>query len=464
MKLGKVSIDNLRRILETVGLRAELDANPLSEEEVVSTNPAIGVPLKTLGFFAFHYTASNVAVAFAKPMYATLNVLGPPSTTDEEMEEVVKSFVAECRKYQVELRGGHTARYEGIEYPLAVSTIIGKRVRPRLNPSPGDKVYLIGTIGAESAWLLGKSIPLEEMTPLPNALKLMRFEQVKLLHDVSEGGVLGALLELSKHYGFIIKVTAPSMPTNKDLPRDFDPLTAPTYGALLAVTSSPQELEAVCRDEGVQCTSLAVIVGKGEGVEYKSKLYSEPPSTPLIELYNPYTPGDPELAQVLLAATMLIKIKDIERFIPEVGANIAYARRGASRTEDVAALDGRIVRTSKGARICGKPSYGSSRHLARVILQATRNNPDLRAAINLKPEPVLLKGLERIGLNPLEVKAVPSECPIEQALHEGSKALALYYRNLPNLEPSLVILGDDPVKLVELVRLALSNIGAQEKT
>ena len=57
--LGKLE----RRVLEPLlrkylpGRVYSLDANPLDEEHVIATNPALGVPLETLGFFAFHYTA-----------------------------------------------------------------------------------------------------------------------------------------------------------------------------------------------------------------------------------------------------------------------------------------------------------------------------------------------------------------------------------------------------------------------
>ncbi|MEZ0345826.1 MAG: thiamine-phosphate synthase family protein [Infirmifilum sp.] len=457
MKLGKIPLRRLKEILEKAGVTVTLDSNPLDQDTVVSTNPAIGVPLRALGFFAFHYTATNIAVSHARPVYATLSILAPPDTGDEELEAILKSFLRECEKYGVRLVGGHTARYEGIEYPLAVSTILGKKTREREKPSPGDIIYLVGRVGAETAWLLGKEVPLEELSPLDEALRLQTVTSVKLMHDVSEGGILGALLEVSHQYHVKIKVTARSIETYPGFPEGYEPLASPTYGALIVFTSPAEPLEGYCDERGVTCTRLGLVEAPGVGVEYKAQLLTETPETPLVELYNPYTPGSWEPAQVLLAAKKFVSIPGVERIIPEVGTNIAYSKFKPERPEDVAAIEGRIVRTSRGARICGFPAYGASRHLARVIIEASKHDENLRSAINLKPEPRLIERLRLLGVDVREIKDFSSFCPVSEALARGSRGQAFYYRDLPNLEPSLVVLAENPHVLVETVRKALAE-------
>lgn len=457
MKLGKVPLHDIRRILEEAGVNFNLDANPLEKDTVISTNPAIGVPLDTLGFFAFHYSASNVAVAFAKPLYSTLAIIAPPSLSDQEIEAVIQAFSRECNKYDVKLKAGHTARYEGVEYPLVVSTVIGRMIRERLRPVEGDAIYLVGLLGAESSWLLGHNVPLEEMTPLEKALKVQGLPSVKLMHDVSEGGILGALIEISNYYRVLIKVNFESIATYPGVPTDYDPLTIPTYGVLLVITSSPMEFEESCRKESLPCTRLGIIEGSGVGVEYRFRLYVEAPQSPLVELYNPYTPGSQELAQVLLAAKEFLRIKGAEKLVPEVGTNIAFAKTNPLTPSDVAAIDGRIVRTASGIRICGMPAYGASKHLARVILEAIKNNPSLRAAINLRPEQTLIDKLRREGVEVVELKETFSECPVSHALAKGARGRAFYYHSIPDLEPSLVLLGENPTSLVELIKRALEE-------
>ncbi|MEM4563066.1 MAG: AIR synthase related protein, partial [Thermofilum sp.] len=117
MEVGKLGLSRLRPLLERAGVRAELDANEV-EGFLVTVNPAVGVPDELLGFFAFHYSASNIAAAFGKPEYSLLDLTLPPGYPPEKAELILSTFIEECRKYGVKLVGGHTGRYEGVEYPL----------------------------------------------------------------------------------------------------------------------------------------------------------------------------------------------------------------------------------------------------------------------------------------------------------------------------------------------------------
>lgn len=457
MSLGKIPLSKLLGTLREIGVAPSLDANTVEGDLIASTNPAVGVPLEALGFFAFHYSASNVAVAHAQPLYATLSLTMPPTSTDEEASLVIKAFADECKRYGVKLIGGHTARYEGVEYPLAVSTVMGRRVRDRKPPRTGDSVYILGVVGAEAAWLLGSEVPLREMTPLDYALLMQRVPEVKFMHDVSEGGVLGALLEVSLFYGLQIEVQADGIKVYPGLPPELDPLTVPTYGALLVFTDEPAKLEAVCSDNNIACARIGYVKQEGVGVVYKSSVYTEPLPSPLVELYNPYTPGEFELAQVELAARSLLKTPGFEQLVPEVGSNIAFARTKPEKPEDVAAIEGRIVRTPRGLRVCGRVAYGASRHLARVLIEASKLDPRLRSAINLKPDPLFLEALRSMGIAPVDVSGAHSECPVSHAIATGARGVAFFYSNVPNLEPSLVILAETPAALVEIIREALNR-------
>jgi hydroxymethylpyrimidine kinase/phosphomethylpyrimidine kinase len=89
------------------------------------------------------------------------------------------------------------------------------------------------------------------------------------------------------------------------------------------------------------------------------------------------------LDELELAGGELEKIMD-SALLPEVGSNIGYALPGALETDEVAAFDGRIVRTRRGARIVGPARYGASKHVARIILAASLHDPSIRCAMNLK--------------------------------------------------------------------------------
>jgi Hydrogenase maturation factor len=164
VEVGKLSLAAVLRELAEAGVEPELDANEI-DGLLAAVNPAIGVPDELLGFFAFHYSASNVAAAFGKPEFALLDLVLPPGYPEEKAFSIIRSFASECRRYGVRLVGGHTGRYEGAEYPIASSTVVGRRVRSRRSPAEGDDVYLVGMVGAEAAWLMGAGVEVEEAHP-----------------------------------------------------------------------------------------------------------------------------------------------------------------------------------------------------------------------------------------------------------------------------------------------------------
>jgi hydrogenase maturation factor/predicted fused transcriptional regulator/phosphomethylpyrimidine kinase len=415
-------------------------------------NPAIGVPDEVLGFFAYHYAATNMAVSFAKPEYALLDLNFPEGYSDDVIKRVLKDFAEECEKYGTKLVGGHTARYRGLEWPLASTTIIGKRIRRKESPENGDAILLVGEVGAETAWLMGKPIDPKTLTPLPAALRLINAPEVKLMHDVSEGGVYGALEDVAQAYSATINVRSPEVPICIDFPRELDPLTSPSYGAIIVVTSRPTQLIDYCKANGLKCKEIGKVASLDKPhVLIDGKVYRPQPILRVETLYSPQT-REAEEAKLRLAAESLAKILYEENLVPEVGTNIAYMPRVTDNPEEVLALDGRIIKTKSGPRICGKPSYGGSTYLANLLITARKAGMPYKAVINIRYSDEFVQKLTKAGVRVYDASSFQGPCPATEAIKAGYKAQAYFYRSKPNLEPSLVILGNDPLKLVALLK------------
>jgi hydroxymethylpyrimidine/phosphomethylpyrimidine kinase len=86
------------------------------------------------------------------------------------------------------------------------------------------------------------------------------------------------------------------------------------------------------------------------------------------------------------------------RLIPEVRSNLGYALAGAAGYDDIAAFPGRISQIGEEIVVYKDPAFGASRHIARVILAATRHKTHLRAAMNIRTNPATLDACKKIGL------------------------------------------------------------------
>jgi hydroxymethylpyrimidine kinase / phosphomethylpyrimidine kinase / thiamine-phosphate diphosphorylase len=91
------------------------------------------------------------------------------------------------------------------------------------------------------------------------------------------------------------------------------------------------------------------------------------------------------LCNVDRAIEILMDDPDSIRLIPKGGINIAMAIPEATHVSDVAAVDGRLVRTGTRVYPSGCVKFGASSHVARVILAAMKFDPRCRAGMNISP-------------------------------------------------------------------------------
>jgi predicted fused transcriptional regulator/phosphomethylpyrimidine kinase len=71
--------------------------------------------------------------------------------------------------------------------------------------------------------------------------------------------------------------------------------------------------------------------------------------------------------------------------LPKVGMNIAACLNSATSTDGVAAVPGKINAVEGELRTHGKPQFGSSKHLAEMLLEARKNDSSKSAIMNIRP-------------------------------------------------------------------------------
>lgn len=98
--------------------------------------------------------------------------------------------------------------------------------------------------------------------------------------------------------------------------------------------------------------------------------------------------------QMTIALEKLEGCHEFAVLIPEVRTNLVYAKPGAQTPADVLAIDGRITVVSGMPRAAGRPRFGASNHLARLIIGIMEYWPDTRTAIDFSNTPDLARWLE----------------------------------------------------------------------
>jgi hydrogenase maturation factor len=276
--LGKVSPEVLERsVFSLLPMEAEptLDGGTFSLDgkAVIAHSPSIGVPLDALGFFAFHYAASNVAARFGRPRHLVTGIYLPLETRERDLRTISQNLGEEAKRYGVSVVAVSLKKYYGLEIPLITTTCIGEPVGKTVRPKPGDRIFILSSVGGEAVWLErlssgGGDEDFRNYTPLPYALRMHDIPGVRLMHDVSEGGVKRALLEVSSANDRRIDVDS-SLVDYADGAEALgqDVLRAPSYGALIVVVDpeSRAKVQEVCRELDVPAADAGVL-SEGEGL------------------------------------------------------------------------------------------------------------------------------------------------------------------------------------------------------
>ncbi|MBN1253793.1 MAG: bifunctional hydroxymethylpyrimidine kinase/phosphomethylpyrimidine kinase [Deltaproteobacteria bacterium] len=164
------------------------------------------------------------------------------------------------------------------------------------------------------------------------------------------------------------------------------------------------------------------------------------------------------------ALAQLQREKGIGRLIPEVSSNLGYALLSAQAKRDVAAFPSRIIRVRDSIVTVDIPAFGTSQHIASIILTVMQHDPSCRSAMNIAYSPSLLKACEKAGFSVLgfdrgkEPQEVTEEegrslaWGVENILtREGEVPDAIYDEGGWGKEPMIRILGRNPGEVIQKV-------------
>jgi len=160
------------------------------------------------------------------------------------------------------------------------------------------------------------------------------------------------------------------------------------------------------------------------------------------------------LCDVQKAVDLIGDEAKISEMIPDLGSNLAMAIPHARTSDDVASVEGGLVKA--GGRVCpsGCIKFGTSGDIARIILAAMSRDSRSRAAMNLSLKALpACKALglvitEPIGLDDMGAPAV--EAP--------GRLPDVFRVSWPGKEPNLCLLGSSAIQLAgRAVSLARSS-------
>ena len=199
-----------------------------------------------------------------------------------------------------------------------------------------------------------------------------------------------------------------------------------------------------------------VKIGKGIPVNNPiSKMYEESCRYQVIE-------------ELVRAVENLVNIKKFVDLIPETQSNLVYAIPNAKGLEDVAGVNGRIVKAGNKSVPTSGIKFGASKHVASSILEYMKTNQMIRSALNIRNDESILSKCKKLfsvsnyerNLEPRKIREKEGNSipwGIKMALLKNPDADIIYHLGDVGKEPMIIIFGQSPQDVVDKVKKMLES-------
>lgn len=323
MATGKLPNEVLDKLLKNniktnrkevlVGAQVGMDTAQIDFGEnvcIVSTDPITGASAN-IGSLAIDISVNDVSTSGADSIGVLVTILAPVGSTVDEIENIMKDASNRARDLNLQIIGGHTEITDAVNKFIVSTTVIGKINKKNIikhkSVEFGDYIYMTKYMGLEGTAILASDKKnqlkgtlsdkeLKEAQNLFNSISVKKDgmtaikSEVHYMHDVTEGGIYGAIYEAYQGINKgveIIKEDIPVLDVTKKIAKYFDinPYRLISSGSMLIIARSNTNIENDFKLAGIKLTKIGEVKGdKPLIIENKEAKEIEPPTKD--ELYN----------------------------------------------------------------------------------------------------------------------------------------------------------------------------------
>lgn len=256
-------------------------------------DPIVGA-VNDIGWLAVHVACNDIATSGAPPRWIQLLVLVPSENDLALLEKIMTDVERGAKEVGVSIIGGHTGYSAALSRPLVAVTALGplNGRKPVLTSGAqvGDHILISKGIALEGTAILASDFSKTALKlgltdgDLWDAKALMRHVSVvpeavllgkcgaSAMHDVTRGGLLETLMEISRLSDVGLEIQYEKIPIHEIVACfsrafQFDPLKMISSGTLVAAIS-PSHLNSAIRsldENGIPYADIGVVT-PGVGV------------------------------------------------------------------------------------------------------------------------------------------------------------------------------------------------------
>jgi hydrogenase maturation factor len=255
-----------------------------SGEAVVSATETRCLGNAFLGAASVYAALNNLACSGARALGLMVSILLPTHMTENDLREQIAAIDQVCEERQLAVLGGHTEVVRSVTEPVLMVTAIGAVQKELLVTNdgvrPGMDILVSKWIGLEGTAILarGREEELRSRYAQPFIDRARGFAAylsvqseaavaaksgVAAMHDISEGGVFGALWEMGQCSGVGLDIDLKRIPIRQETVEiceffDLNPYKLISGGSLLMAAKDGSALVREIERAGGRAT----IIGK----------------------------------------------------------------------------------------------------------------------------------------------------------------------------------------------------------
>ena len=306
------------RVLVRPGIGLDCAVVDVGEQYLVLKSDPITFATDNIGWYLVQVNSNDIATTGGVPRWLMVTMLLPEGKTSAETVTTISNQLYEaCREKSISVIGGHTEITYGIDRPILSATMIGEVAKDKLvtplGAREGDKILLTKGVPIEATAILSREFP-ERLAGVLSSAELQQAQNylyspgisvlhdaqiatqagnITAMHDPTEGGLAGALWELSEASGYTLHVTQNAIPIPDIAQRicdafNLDPLATIASGALL-LTAAATDAKAICQaleKENIQCVEIGEVQAEGMAVYLNNRLMLRPARDEITRVYE----------------------------------------------------------------------------------------------------------------------------------------------------------------------------------
>jgi len=330
MKEGKVPADVLSKFVYTnlglkrndvlvhSGIGEDCSVIEVGEYAVILSSDPITASNNLSGYLSVIISCNDIVSCGAKPIGVLETILLPSGSDEELLHDIMKEIDRGAKELNIEVLGGHSEVTSSVNKPIISTTAVGICERNKFVKTGGaklnDDVIVTKSLGLEGTFIIANDYydilkkhislkTLDNAKSFINELSVVKDGLISAehgansMHDITEGGLLGAAYEIAEASKKGIEIYNDLIPIREETKIicsffNIDPLKLISSGSMIITSSDGSKLVNELKKQNIEATIIGKITEHGKFlIDEDKKIEILPPDSDEIYKISNYKNG-----------------------------------------------------------------------------------------------------------------------------------------------------------------------------